>query len=108
MGGTTRGALWIVGGMALVAAGDNCTPLVIEHMGLTAAACQAIGYQSGESGAVALFDLSFLFWAPSLAWAFWGDTITPRMAAGMALIVIAGALAVWSGRRGNQPGRVTG
>jgi len=76
--------------------------LMIGLARIAAAACQAIGYQSGESGTVALFDLSFLFWAPFFAWLFWGDIISPRMALGMALIVAAGALAIWSGRGGNQ------
>jgi len=72
--------------------------LLIGLARITAAACQAIGYQSGESGTVALFDLSFLFWAPFIARIAWGDTISPRMAVGMAMIVAAGALTIWAGR----------
>lgn len=66
---------------------------------ISAAAFQAIGYQSGDASVVALFDFSFLFWAPFFAWVIWGDTVSQSMAAGMVLIVIAGALAIWSGNR---------
>lgn len=75
--------------------------------GIVATACLARGYMSGAPSIVALFDFSFLFWAPFFAWALWGETVTPRMGLGMALIVLAGALAVWSGERaaaGAAPG----
>jgi drug/metabolite transporter (DMT)-like permease len=66
---------------------------------ISAAAFQAVGYQSGDASVVALFDLSFLFWAPFFAWMIWGKTVSLSMAAGMVLIVLAGALAIWSGDR---------
>jgi len=66
---------------------------------ISAAASQAVGYQSGDASVVALFDLSFLFWAPFFAWVIWGKTVSHSMAAGMVLIVIAGALAIWSDDR---------
>ena len=30
----TKGAIWIIGAMALIAMGDNFTPLVTDYMGL--------------------------------------------------------------------------
>ena len=66
---------------------------------ITAAGCLAAGYKSGESSMMGLFDFSFLFWAPFFSWVIWGDVVSRRVAAGMGLIVIAGALAVWSGAR---------
>ncbi len=54
---------------------------------------------SGAASIMGLFDFAFLFWAPLFAWLIWGEGLSARMAAGMALIVIAGALALWSGER---------
>jgi len=81
---------------------SNWVLLVLFLIGIariSAAAFQAIGYQSGDASTVALFDLSFLFWAPFFAWMIWGNTVSQSMAAGMVFIVIAGALAIWSGNR---------
>jgi drug/metabolite transporter (DMT)-like permease len=75
--------------------------------GIVATACLARGYMSGPPSIVALFDFSFLFWAPFFAWVLWAETVTPRIGLGMALILVAGALAVWSGERaaaGAAPG----
>ncbi len=85
------------------ASGDLTLPvlLILFLIGLariTAAGCQAIGYQSGDSSVLGVFDLSFLFWAPFVAWALWDEAIPLRTAAGMALIVAAGALAIWPAR----------
>ncbi|HUS55833.1 MAG TPA: DMT family transporter [Thermohalobaculum sp.] len=72
---------------------------VIGLAGITSTACMAQGYKMGAASIMGLFDFSFLFWAPLFAWLIWGDTVSLRMAAGMGLIVIAGALALWSGAR---------
>ncbi len=76
--------------------------LLIGLAGITATGCMARGYQSGAASIMGLFDFSFLFWAPFFAWAIWGDVVSLRMAAGMGLIVIAGALAIWSGARAGE------
>ena len=67
--------------------------------GIIATGCIARGYLSGTSSIMALFDFSFLLWAPFFAWLVWGDMVSLRVGAGMGLIVIAGALAIWSGER---------
>jgi len=71
--------------------------------GIVATGCLAEGYRAGPSSIVGLFDFSFLFWAPLFAWALWGDALAPRVGLGMALIVVAGALAIWSGARREGP-----
>jgi drug/metabolite transporter (DMT)-like permease len=70
---------------------------LIGLAGISAVGCMAKGYQKGEASIMGMFDFSFLFWAPLFAWLIWGDVVGLRIAAGMGLIVIAGALAVWSG-----------
>ena len=75
---------------------------LIGLAGITATGCMARGYQSGAASIMGLFDFSFLFWAPFFAWAIWGDVVSLRMAGGMGLIVIAGALAIWSGARAGE------
>jgi drug/metabolite transporter (DMT)-like permease len=72
---------------------------LIGLAGITATSCQARGYMSGASSIMGLFDFSFLIWAPLFAWLIWGDTVSSRMALGMALIIVAGSLAIWSGAR---------
>ena len=76
---------------------------LIGLAGITATACMAQGYKMGIASIMGLFDFSFLFWAPLFAWLIWADTVSLRMAAGMALIVIAGTLAIWSGARAATP-----
>lgn len=78
------------------------TVFLIGLAGMTAIGCMAHGYLSGASSIMGLFDFSFLFWAPFFAWAIWGDLVSPRIATGMGLIVIAGALAIWSGARAGE------
>ena len=85
VGWTTAGAVFLIG-----------------LAGITATGCQARGYLSGASSIMGLFDFSFLLWAPFFAWLVWGDVVSPRMAIGMALIVVAGALAIWSGARAEE------
>jgi len=72
---------------------------LIGVAGITATGCQARGYLSGASSIMALFDFAFLFWAPFFAWLVWGDVVSLRVGIGMGLIVVAGALAIWSGTR---------
>jgi len=67
--------------------------------GIVATGCQAQGYRLGPASVMGLFDFSFLFWAPFFAWLVWGEVVSPRMALGMALIVVAGSLAIWSETR---------
>lgn len=76
---------------------------MIGLAGITSTACIAQGYKMGAASVMGLFDFSFLFWAPLFAWLIWGDTVSLRMAAGMTLIVAAGALAIWSGARAFEP-----
>ena len=78
------------------------TVLLIGLAGIIATGCMARGYQSGAASIMGLFDFSFLFWAPFFAWLVWGDVVSLRMAGGMGLIVIAGALAIWSGARAEE------
>lgn len=73
--------------------------LLIGLCGITATACQAQGYRMGDASVMGLFDFSFLFWAPLFAWLVRGDRLSLPMALGMGLIVLAGALAIWSGAR---------
>jgi drug/metabolite transporter (DMT)-like permease len=72
---------------------------LIGLAGLTAIGCMAHGYMSGASSIMALFDFAFLFWAPFFAWLVWGDLVGLRVGLGMCLIVVAGALAIWSAAR---------
>ena len=75
---------------------------LIVLMGVLAAAGMSLlawGYRSVDSTFAALFDYSFLFWAPLFAWIVRGQTVDAAMVAGMALIVTAGALAVTGLRR---------
>jgi drug/metabolite transporter (DMT)-like permease len=76
---------------------------LIGISGITSTACMAQGYKMGAASVMGLFDFSFLFWAPLFAWLLWGDTVSPRMALGMGLIVVAGGLAIWSGARSASP-----
>jgi drug/metabolite transporter (DMT)-like permease len=78
---------------------------LIGLAGIIATGCQARGYLSGASSVMGLFDFSFLLWAPFFAWLVWGDVVSPRMGIGMGLIVVAGALAIWSGARAPAPGQ---
>jgi drug/metabolite transporter (DMT)-like permease len=75
---------------------------LIGVAGITATGCQARGYLSGASSIMALFDFAFLFWAPFFAWLVWGDVVSQRIGIGMGLIVVAGALAIWSGARAEE------
>jgi len=78
---------------------------VIGLSGIVATGCMAQGYKAGASSVMGLFDFSFLFWAPFFAWIVWGDLVDVRTALGMGLIVVAGALAIWSGARSDEAAR---
>ena len=54
----------------------------------------AFGYTRLESTFAALFDYSFLFWAPLFAWVFRAEPLQVTTAIGMLLIMAAGALAI--------------
>lgn len=71
--------------------------LIIAAMGVagsTGMVLLAKGYAEAPSTYAALFDYSFLFWVPLFAWILRGDTLSLPVAAGMALIILAGCLAV--------------
>lgn len=78
--------------------------LLIGVTGLAATTCIAVGYRSAESSFIGIFDFSFLLWAPVVSWLLWGDVLSLRTAFGMGLIVFAGVLAMWSGRRRERVG----
>jgi drug/metabolite transporter (DMT)-like permease len=57
------------------------------------------GYQIGTSASVALFDYSYLVWAALVSTALWGQAPTVTGLAGLALIMLAGIVAVAPMRR---------
>ena len=52
------------------------------------------GYQMGENASVALFDYSYLIWAAIVSATLWGQAPTTTGLAGLALIMLAGIVAV--------------
>jgi drug/metabolite transporter (DMT)-like permease len=52
------------------------------------------GYQMGENASIALFDYSYLIWAAVVSATLWGQAPTTTGLAGLALILLAGAVAV--------------
>ncbi len=72
---------------------------LIGLAGISATGCMAQGYKMGPASVMGLFDFSFLVWAPLFAWLIWGQILDLRTAVGMALIALAGSLALWSGAR---------
>jgi drug/metabolite transporter (DMT)-like permease len=63
------------------------------------------GYQMGENASIALFDYSYLIWAAVVSATLWGQAPTTTGLAGLALILMAGAVAVLPKRRGSGPGQ---
>jgi len=57
------------------------------------------GYQMGASASVALFDYSYLVWAALVSTALWGQAPTMTGLAGLALIMLAGVVAMAPKRR---------
>ena len=57
------------------------------------------GYQMGKNASVALFDYSYLVWAALVSTALWGQAPTATGLAGLALIMLAGVVAVAPRRR---------
>jgi len=57
------------------------------------------GYQMGANASVALFDYSYLIWAALVSTALWGQAPTMTGLAGLALIMLAGIVAVAPKRR---------
>jgi drug/metabolite transporter (DMT)-like permease len=52
------------------------------------------GYQMGKNASVALFDYSYLIWAAIVSTILWGQAPTITGLAGLALIMLAGVLAI--------------
>jgi drug/metabolite transporter (DMT)-like permease len=63
------------------------------------------GYQMGENASIALFDYSYLIWAALVSATLWGQAPTMTGLAGLALILLAGAVAVLPKRRPAEAGR---
>ena len=57
------------------------------------------GYQMGKNASVALFDYSYLVWAAIVSATLWGQAPTTTGLAGLALIMLAGMVAVAPRRR---------
>ena len=77
---------------------------LILGMGISAAIGMVLlawAYRSVESSYAALFDFSFLLWAPLFAWLLHGQLVSGSVALGMVFIVGAGVLAA-SGLRRSQ------
>lgn len=72
---------------------------MIGLSGLLGGGLLATGYRLGRSSVVGLFDYSFLVWAPLFGWLIRGEGVAPRTLGGMALIALAGVLAMRAGRR---------
>lgn len=49
-------------------------------------------YQWGEASQVSVLEYSIMIFGPAFAWLIWGQAITPVMIAGIALIMVAGAI----------------
>jgi len=52
------------------------------------------GYQMGENASIALFDYSYLVWAALVSATLWGQSPTATGLAGLALILVAGVVAM--------------
>ena len=57
------------------------------------------GYQIGKNASVALFDYSYLVWVALVSSVLWGQAPTATGLAGLALIMLAGVVAVAPRRR---------
>ena len=64
---------------------------------LIAMALISRGYQSGETGSLAVFEYSFLLTASFWAWVLWGETLAAVDFLGIAMIVASGAIIASSG-----------
>lgn len=64
---------------------------------LVAVGMIARGYQSGETGSLAVFEYSFLLTASFWAWILWGEALKPVDFLGIAMIVAAGAIIAGGG-----------
>jgi drug/metabolite transporter (DMT)-like permease len=73
---------------------DVAFVFVLGGAGAVGLVLLARGYRGAEPTFAALFDFSFLFWVPLFSWLLWGERLLPPAAIGMALIVLAGLLAV--------------
>ena len=59
---------------------------------LVAVGMIARGYQTGETGSLAVFEYSFLLTARFWAWFLWGEALAPVDFLGIAMIVASGAI----------------
>lgn len=59
---------------------------------LVAVGMIARGYQSGETGSLAVFEYSFLLTASFWAWVLWGEALKPLDFIGIAMIAASGAI----------------
>jgi drug/metabolite transporter (DMT)-like permease len=59
---------------------------------LAAVGLIARGYQSGDTGSLAVFEYSFLLTASFWAWVLWGEALRPADFLGVAMILASGAL----------------
>ena len=59
---------------------------------LLAVGMVARGYQSGETGSLAVFEYAYLLTASFWAWVLWGEALAPIDFLGIAMIVASGAI----------------
>ncbi len=62
-------------------------------------------YQIAPAAPVSVFEFAFLPFSALFGWLIWGDRIAPVATAGMALIVLAGAVILLGGARAGAPAR---
>jgi drug/metabolite transporter (DMT)-like permease len=63
----------------------------------------ARGYQSGETGTLAVFEYSFLLTAGFWAWVLWGEALRPLDFGGIAMIIVSGAIIAGAPARPGPP-----
>ena len=76
---------------------------VLVGIGLISALAQLLmteGYRTGDAGMLAPFEYSALLYTVVLGWVVWGEVLGPWEAAGMILLVAAGAWSWWREGRG--------
>ena len=87
---------------------ERWAPLTRHELGMLAAAagCAALGNyalivacRGVDLSVVTPFRYSLIVWALLLGYAIWGDMPRPEAAAGVVLVVAAGAFTVWAARR---------
>lgn len=66
------------------------------------------GYQSGETGGLAVFEYAFLPVAALTAWLLWEEALDPAGMAGIGLIVAAGLVVTWRSVQADAQARPAG